>query len=336
MSSFASWNGGVGTLLLAAALTAAGLAGPARAQGGAGIDYAHTEITTTKLTDNLHVFVAGPGLGNVVVLTGPDGVLMVDSMYPQMHDKLMAAIRALSPGPIRYVINTHLHGDHTGGNGLMAKEGAVVIAQDNVRRRMELVKPPGLPADPRNDTVTQAQMRARAAEGRPAYPPADLPAITYNDRMTLHFDGEDIEIFHPAPAHTDGDSIVYFRRANVMHVGDLPASLRFNNIGVDDGGSVDGMIADGKLILQVANPQTKIVAGHLGPVVGFKEIQAQEVMFQTVRDRVAAMIRAGKTEDQVIASKPTREFDMGRMGGTYTPDRWVALVYTDLSRRLKK
>jgi cyclase len=323
------------TLAVAAAMAAVGLAGSARAQGGAGIDYAHTEIKTTKLADNLYVFVAGPGLGNVVVLTGPDGVLMIDSMYPQMHDKLMAAIRALTPGPIRYVINTHLHGDHSGGNGLMAKEGAVIIAQDNVRKRMEMVKPQGLPADPKTDTVTQAQMRARAASGKPAYPPQDVPNITYSDNMTLRFDGEEVYILHPAPAHTDGDSIIYFKHANVMHVGDLPASLRFNNIGVDDGGTIDGMIADGKLVMKLANPQTKIVAGHLGPVVGFKEIQEQEVMFQTVRDRVAKMIKEGKTLEQVIAAKPTREFDMGRMGGTYTPDRWVVLVYTDLSRRLK-
>jgi cyclase len=336
MRGFPAKCGSVFKTLAMAAAVATAAAGFAQAQGGAGIDYAHTEIKTTKLADNLYVFVAGPGLGNVVILTGPDGVLMIDAMYPQMHDKLMGAIRAITPGPIRYVINTHLHGDHTGGNGLMVKEGATVIAQDNVRKRMELIKPVGLPADPKNDTVTQGQMRARAAEGKPAYPPQDVPTITYSDTMTLRFDGEDIYIFHPAPAHTDGDSIVYFRHANVMHVGDLPASLRFNNIGVDDGGSIDGMIADGKLVMRVANPRTKIVAGHLGPVVGFKEIQEQEVMFQTVRDRVAKMIREGKSEDEIIASKPTKEFDMGRMGGTYTPDRWVALVYTDLSRRLKK
>ncbi len=320
-------------LALAALL---GLPGAARAQGVAGIDFAHTEIKTTRLTGDIYVLVAGPGMGNVVVLTGPDGVLLVDSMYPQMHDKLMAAIRAVAKGPIRYVINTHLHGDHTGGNGLMAKEGATLIAHDNVYARMTTLKPPPLPANPKDDTVTQAQMRARAAAGQPAYPPQDAPAITYGDHLTLHFDGEDIEVLHPAPAHTDGDSIVWFKRANVMHVGDLPASLRFNNIGVDDGGSVDGMIADGKLVMSLANPQTKIIAGHLGPVVGFKEIQAQEAMFQAVRDRVAQMIKDGKTLDQVIAAHPTQGFDEGRLGGTYTPDRWIVLVYTDLSRRMGK
>ncbi len=243
------------TIAAAIALGGILICGPVSAQG---IDFAHSEITTTKLADNLYVLVAGPGFGNIVVSTGPDGVLMIDSMFPQMHDKVMAAIRKVSSGPIRYVVNTHLHGDHTSGNGLMAKEGAVIIAQDNVRKRMAALKP----------------------DGRPAFPPADLPVVTYSDSLTLHFNGEEIEIFHPAPAHTDGDSIIYFKHANVMHVGDLPASLRFNNIGVDDGGSIDGMIADGKLIMTVANPQTKIVPGHLGPVIGFKEIQIQEVMFR--------------------------------------------------------
>ena len=147
----------------------------------------------------------------------------------------------------------------------------------------------------------------------------------------MHFNGEDIQIFHPDPAHTDGDSIIYFKRANVMHVGDVPASLRYPNIGVDDGGSVDGMMAAGRLVMKVANAQTKIIPGPLGPIVGFKEIQLQLEMFAAVRDRVANAIRAGKTMEQVVASKPTADFDRGRLGGAITPDRFVTLVYTDLS-----
>ena len=217
-------------------------------------------------------------------------------------------------GPVRYVINTHLHNDHTAGNGGFVKDGAVIVAHENVRQRMLQPKP----------------------GGGGTYPAADLPTITYNDRMTMHFDGEDIELIHPSPAHTDGDTIVWFKHANVMQVGDLPASLRFNNIGVDDGGSVDGMVADGKLVMSLANPQTKIVPGHLGPVVGFKEIVIQDQMIQTVRDRVAKMIREGKTLQQAIDAKPTAEFNEGRLGGNITPERWVTLIYTDLSRRMGK
>ena len=184
----------------------------------------------------------------------------------------------------------------------MAKLGAVIISQDNMRARMQ--------NEPKNQ-----------------------PLITHSDSMTLHFNGDDIYIFHPAPAHTDGDSIIYFRKANVMHVGDVPASLRYPNIGVNEGGTVAGMIAAGRQVMQIANENTKIIPGHLGPVVGFAEIRQQLVMFEAVRDRVSAAVRAGQSLDQVVASKPTKDFDAGRLGGAITPDRFVTLVYTDLARK---
>jgi glyoxylase-like metal-dependent hydrolase (beta-lactamase superfamily II) len=304
----------VQTLAVTALLV--GAASVAEAQQGRPLDFGAFQIKTTKLADNLYVAEAAPGVGNVVFLTGPEGVLLVDSMFPQLHDKLIAAIRATgATGPVRYVINTHLHNDHTSGNTLLAKDGAVIIAQDNVLKRMMGPK----------------------ANGQGTFAPqGDWPSMTYSDRMSLRFDGEDIELIHPSPAHTDGDTIVWFKHANVMQVGDLPASLRFNNIGVDEGGSVDGMVADGKLVMALANPQTKIVPGHLGPVVGFKEITIQDQMIQTVRDRIAKMIGEGKTLQQAIDAKPTADFNEGRLGGNITPERWVTLIYTDLSRRLGK
>jgi glyoxylase-like metal-dependent hydrolase (beta-lactamase superfamily II) len=159
-----------------------------------------------------------------------------------------------------------------------------------------------------------------------------LPVLTYSESMTLHFNGEEIYIYHPQPAHTDGDSIIYFRHANVMHVGDIPSSLRYPNIGVNDGGSVNGMIAAARQVMQIANPDTKIIPGHLGPVVGFSEIQQQLEMFAAVRDRVMSAIRSGKSLEEVVASKPTADFDPPRLAGAITPDRFVTLVYTDLSR----
>jgi cyclase len=273
---------------------------------GQGVDFAKTEIQTVKIAEGLYVLMGGPAQGNIVVSTGTDGVFMIDSMYAQMHQKIIDALaRIAGPGgslPIRYLVNTHVHGDHTAGNEAMAKLGAVIISHDNMRKRM------------------------------PESPVAALPAVTYSESMTLRFNGEEIYIYHPAPAHTDGDSIIYFRHANVMHVGDVPASLRYPNIGVNEGGSVDGMIAAGQQVMKIANPDTKIIPGHLGPVVGFKEIQQQLVMFAAVRDRVMNAIRAGKTLAEVVASKPTADFDQGRMGGAITPDRFVTLVYTDLSR----
>src|SRR5712691_7480280 len=274
----------------------------ARAQGN--IDFAKLEIQTVKITDGVYVLMGGPAQGNILVSAGSDGLFLVDTMYAPMHDKIMAALAKIGPQRVRYIVNTHLHGDHTAGNEAMARLGAIIISHENMRKRM-------------------------AAQQNNA------PVVTYTDSMTLHFNGEEIYIYHPEPAHTDGDSIIYFRHANVMHVGDVPSSLRYPNIGVNDGGSVDGMIAAARQVMKIANPDTKIIPGHLGPVVGFKEIQQQLEMFAAVRDRVSNAIRAGKTVEQVVASKPTADFDQGRLGGAITPDRFVTLVYTDLSRKTK-
>jgi cyclase len=278
----------------------------ARAQN---VDFAAIELQTVKVADRLYVLMGGAAQGNIVVAVGSDGMLLVDSMYAPMHQKIMDALARIGPQPIRFLVNTHLHGDHTGGNEAMARLGAVIISHEN--------------------------MRARMAAPQTNVSPAALPVITYSDSITLHFNGEEIYIYHPEPAHTDGDSIVYFRHANVMHVGDVPSSLRYPNIGVNDGGSVDGMIAAAQQVMKIAKPDTKIVPGHLGPIVGFKEIQQQLAMFAAVRDRVASAIRAGKTVEEVVASKPTADFDQGRLGGAITPDRFVTLVYTDLSRKVK-
>jgi len=297
----------IGTGTRFALSAACALAGCVVSASGQGVDFAKTEIQTVKIADGLYVLMGGPAQGNIALSIGKDGIFLVDSMYAPMHQKIMDALAKIAgpSTPIRYLVNTHVHGDHTAGNEAMAKLGAVIISHDNMRSRM------------------------------PATPAAALPAVTYSDSLTLHFNGEEIYIYHPAPAHTDGDSIVYFRHANVMHVGDVPASLRYPNIGVDEGGSVEGMIAAGEQVMKIASRDTKIIPGHLGPVVGFQEIQQQLVMFRAVRDRVLAAIRTGKTLAEVVASKPTADFDAGRLGGAITPDRFVTLVYTDLSRKAK-
>jgi glyoxylase-like metal-dependent hydrolase (beta-lactamase superfamily II) len=279
----------------------------ARAQN---VDFAAIELRTVNIADGLYVLMGGPAQGNIVVSAGSDGMFLVDSMYGPMHQKIVDALARIGPQPIRFLVNTHLHGDHTGGNEAMARLGAVIISHENMRARM-----------------------AAPQSNQP--PAAALPVVTYSESTTLHFNGEEIYIYHPEPAHTDGDSIVYFRHANVMHVGDVPSSLRYPNIGVNDGGSVEGMMAAARQVMKIANADTKIVPGHLGPIVGFREIQQQLEMFAAVRDRVSAAIRAGKTLEQVVASKPTADFDQGRTGGAITPDRFVTLVYTDLSRKAR-
>ena len=291
--------------MIARCLFALALFASARGQG---VDFANTQIQTVKIADGLYVLMGGPAQGNILVSAGDDGLFLVDSMYAPMHQKIMDALGKISQRPIRYLVNTHLHGDHTAGNEAMARLGAVIISHENMSRRMA----------------------AQTGNARP--PAAALPVLTYTDSITLRFNGEEIYIYHPQPAHTDGDSIIYFRHANVMHVGDVPSSLRYPNIGVDDGGSVDGMMAAARQVMKIANPDTKIIPGHLGPVVGFKEIEQQLAMFAAVRDRILTAIRAGKTLQEVVASKPTADFDQGRLGGAITPDRFVTLVYTDLSR----
>jgi cyclase len=290
-----------------AIVAAVALCGGWSAVSAQNIDFASVELQTVKVADGLFVLMGGPAQGNIAVSAGTDGVFLVDAMYAPMHQKIIAAIARISPQPVRFVVNTHLHGDHTAGNAAMAKLGAVIISHQNMRTRMT------------------------AAQSNPP-PAAALPVVTYAESLTLHINGEEIQIFHPAPAHTDGDSIVYFKRANVMHVGDVPASLRYPNIGVNDGGSVDGMMAAARLVMKVANPQTRIIPGHLGPIIGFTEIEQQLAMFAAVRERVLTAIRAGRTLAQVVAAKPTKDFDEGRLGGAITPDRFVELVYTDLSR----
>jgi cyclase len=272
-----------------------------------GVDFDSIELETVEVDDNLYVLMGGPAQGNIAVSVGDDGIFLVDSMYAPMHQKIMDALAQLSPQPVRYVVNTHMHGDHTAGNEAMAAMGAVVISHENMRPRLRGQNTP-------------------ATSGT-------LPTLTYSDSITLHFNGEEIQIYNPDPAHTDHDSIIYFRNANVMHVGDVPSSLRYPNIGINDGGTVDGMMAAARQIMEIANRDTKLIPGHLGPVVGFDEIEQQLEMFTVVRERVLTAIRDGRTLEEVVASKPTADFDPPRMAGAITPDRFVGLVYTDLARQ---
>jgi len=273
-------------------------------------DMSKVEIQTVPVAEGIYVLL-GVG-GNIGVFTGADGVLLIDAQSAALHDKIMAAVAKVSGGkPLRFLVNTHDHADHTGGNALMAKEGAVIVAQDNLRTRLSAA-PANLNAQPN--------------------PKEALPVITFDKRLTLHFNGEDIDLIHPAPAHTDNDTIVYFRKANVMHVGDLLGSRGYPPINLPGGFTMQGMIAAADEMLKMANADTKIITGHRGPIVTAKDLQAQRDLWITIRDRVRSAIRAGKTLAQVIAMKPTAEFDANQPAGR-TPDEFVKGVYEDLSRK---
>jgi len=282
------------------------------AQAQQGIDFSKVEIKTTQVADGLYEL-EGQG-GNITVSVGADGILLVDSQWAPLHQKIMDAVRKISQQPIRFLIDTHYHGDHTDGNALMAKAGATIVGHENLRKRL-------------------VSGRA-AAPGVGAMPPAPkeaIPVMTYNDTLTLHFNGEEISLIHTAPAHTDGDTIIYFRRANVISTGDLPASIRYPNIDVPGGGSVSGNIAALERMMKLGNPNTKFIPGH-GPISTVKDLEQQRQMLIAVRDRVQSQIRAGKNLDQIVAAKPTAEFDEARKGGR-TPEDFLKLVYADLSRK---
>lgn len=270
-------------------------------------------VKSLPVADNIYVLV-GAG-GNIGVSVGPDGILLVDNQYTPLYGKIMDALRKLSDQPIRFVVNTHFHGDHIGGNAQMAKNGAVIVGHDNLRKRLIENWSNPIP-NPRN----------------PPVPPEALPIVTYSDSITFHFNGDDVFVFHPGPAHSAGDSVIYFRRANVIHVGDIVSAGRYPVFVAESGGSTDGMIAAMEQILNIANPSTRIIPGHGPPPTTMQEVQDTHDMLVAVRNRVFSAMQAGKTLEQIIAAKPTAEFDARFGGGTRSPDDFVTMVYRGLAK----
>jgi len=243
-------------------------------------DFSKIEVKTTDLGRNTYML-EGAG-GNVTVAVGTDGVIMVDAQFAPMHDKLKAAIAKITNQPVKYLINTHYHGDHTGGNAAFGKEGVTIVAHQNLRNR--LASPP---------TGANGQTPAAA-------PPEALPKQVYTDRTTVSVGGRTAQVVHIA-AHTDTDSVVYFPDANVLSVGDTGGPNRYPNIAL--GGSIDGLIAGTQTYINMANDQTKIVPGH-GPLSTKADFQAYHDTLVQIRDRVAKLKAEGKTEDQAAAAKP--------------------------------
>ncbi|MEW5927660.1 MAG: MBL fold metallo-hydrolase [Gemmatimonadota bacterium] len=296
--------------LLPACLAAALLVpGAARAQQ----DMSGVEVRTQHVAGAVHVL-TGAG-GNVAVVAGADGVFLVDDQFAPLTEKIRAAVARISPAPIRFVLNTHWHGDHTGGNENLGRAGALIVAHDNVRTRMS--------AD---------QFMNRMTDTVRASPPGALPVVTFTDTVTFHLGGDEVRAFHVPPAHTDGDAVVHFRRADVIHTGDTYFNGLYPYIDLSSGGSVDGMIAAADRVLAMAGERTRIIPGH-GPVSGRAELRAYRDMLVAVRDRVRALAREGKTLQQVQAAKPSAEFDARWGGGFMKPDAFVRVVYESVSGR---
>ncbi len=286
-------------------LAAITLSAPAFSQGQP--DFSKIEVKTTDLGHNTYML-EGAG-GNVTIAVGSNGVIMVDAQFAPMHDKLKAAIAKITNQPVKYLVNTHYHGDHTGGNGAFGKEGVSIVAQENVKKRLQ-TPPPG-------------------ANGQtpPPAPSEALPVQTYKDKTTVSVGGRTAQIGYIANAHTDGDSYVYFPDANVLATGDLNGAQRnYTNPDIRGGGTIDGIIAGFDTVIRVANDQTKVVPGH-GPLSTKADLIATRKVLATVRDRVAKMKAAGMTEDQVVAAKPTADVQEQRHADDMVSERFVRLVY---------
>jgi cyclase len=293
------------TKLLATLCTVASI--HAHAQGQT--DYSKVEIKTTKISANFYTL-EGQG-GTVGVLPGPDGVFVVDSQFAPLTGKLVAAIKAISNQPIKFLVDTHVHGDHTGGNANFANLGAIIFARDQLRARLQHPAP-----------------AANGTPGTPA-PAAALPVITYDGPVTLHINGEEVRLIPIRRAHTDGDTLVYFPNADVIMSGDFYRSVQYPNIDRANGGSLNGMVDGLGELIGLAGPNTKIVPGH-GPIVDRTAVIAHRDALLAIRDRISKLIDQGKTLEEITAAKPTADFDGKTAQGPQTTDRLIVAVYAEL------
>jgi glyoxylase-like metal-dependent hydrolase (beta-lactamase superfamily II) len=271
------------------------------------------KLETQKLTGNIWL-ITGPG-GNIALMTGTTGTFLVDDQIAPMSAQLKKAVAAVTSKPVRFVFNTHWHGDHTGGNAVLGGDGALIVAHDNVRKRM-----------------STEQFNAMFDKRTPPSPESALPVITFADSLAFHVNGDDVEVVHVEPAHTDGDSLVFFKKANVLHMGDTFFSHGYPFIDLASGGSVDGYVRAADRALAMAQPTTKIIPGH-GPVVDAKRLKTYRDMIATIRDRVKKLAAAGKSLDQVQAAKPTAEFDAEWGGAFIKPAQLVETVYQDVTKK---
>jgi glyoxylase-like metal-dependent hydrolase (beta-lactamase superfamily II) len=272
-------------------------------------DFSKVEIKTTRIASDLYTL-EGQG-GTISVLTGPEGVLLIDAQFAPLTDKLVAAIRRLSDKPIRFLVNTHVHPDHTGGNENFAKLGATIFSRDQLRDR--LIRPNPLPD---------------GSPGKPA-PAAALPVVTYDAPVTIHLNGEDVRLLPMRNAHTDGDTMIQFTKHDVLAVGDYFRSVGFPFADLSSGGSLKGLLDALSTTIAIAGPATKIIPGH-GPIVDRNALVAHRDMILAVRDKVAPLVAQGKSLDEVLASKPTAEYDARVPPSAQTAERFVGWLYAEL------
>jgi glyoxylase-like metal-dependent hydrolase (beta-lactamase superfamily II) len=296
---------------------------------GQGTDYSKIEIRTEQIAPNLYLLSGSAGVdpahqdaagGRIGVLAGADGIFMVDAQYAQLTDKVVAAIRKISSEPIRFLVNTHLHGDHTAGNASFVKMGALLFAREELREEM-------------------ARPLAPSANGSPApaRDPARLPVVTYGmgDPVKLRLNGEIVDLIPVRAAHTGGDTMIRFENADAIMIGDFYRNYGYPFIDTNNGGSLKGALEALDATMKLAGPNTKLIPGH-GTIINRADIVPYRDMILGVQTKVQQMIAQGKTELEVLAAKVTAPYDAKVPGGLLpagtgtSADRFVSMVYSQL------
>ncbi len=270
-------------------------------------------IRTTPVAGGVYLLQGGGG--NIAASTGPDGVIMVDDEYAPLTTRLLAAVEQLHSGPVRFVINTHWHGDHTGGNVNLGGQGVMIVAHDNVRQRMS-----------RDQFIESFGAKV------PPSPAVALPVITFTDTLTFYLNNDTIQVFHVAPAHTDGDAVIYFRRANVLHMGDTYFNGLYPFIDYSTGGSLDGVIAAVDRGLALSNDATRIIPGH-GPVASRADLRRYREMLAAVRIRIHSARNKGLTLEQALNAQLLDDFNESWGKGFLTPEQFLTIAWKSLAPR---
>ncbi len=277
-------------------------------------DMSDVEIGTVPVADGIYML-TGQG-GNIGLSVGDDGAFLIDDQFAPLTPKIMAAVAALTDRPVEFVVNTHFHADHVGGNEAFGKTGSVIIAHDNVRKRL----------------TTKQMIAAFGMEMEPA--PADaLPVVTFPNKITVHYNGDEIVVFHAKHAHTDGDAIIHFKKANVIHAGDIVFNGFYPFIDADNGGNIHGVIHAVDGILKHCDENTKIIPGH-GTVASRDDLIAYREMLMVIYARMRSMLEQGMSVEQIVAAKPTADYDEKFGRGLFQPDQWVGLIAGGMAKQM--